>query len=189
MDDLYGVDRDRGILTEADRRYLAGEDDLEGQDERNARYRIRNRTVHALVDVRLLEDQLSDRDLRQVANADVLELPAAVHAGSLIGLSYRLLVHNDSVTNPIEAFKRMAETALEAAESDRRPVDREPAAVDASVEVEITEESVDPEEAARLLRLLMGEEEYGDGFSFSVSALAGDPEQLRDELRKLLDEE
>ncbi|MFC7097124.1 hypothetical protein [Halobaculum marinum] len=59
MDD----DRERGILTEADRRYLRGETAYASvQSERNARARIRDRLHAALYDFEVLVEGLSERD-------------------------------------------------------------------------------------------------------------------------------
>ena len=56
-------DRDRGILSPADREYLRGEREFAGaQAERNARARIRDRVFDATFDLELLVDALSDRD-------------------------------------------------------------------------------------------------------------------------------
>ncbi|TYL36866.1 hypothetical protein CV102_20370 [Natronococcus pandeyae] len=56
-------DRDRGLLSQADRAYLRGEADLASlQSERNARARIRNRIYHAMLDFELLVEHLADHD-------------------------------------------------------------------------------------------------------------------------------
>lgn len=56
-------ERDRGILSPADRAYLRGETEFaSAQAERNARARIRDRIYDAVLDFELLVDQLSDRD-------------------------------------------------------------------------------------------------------------------------------
>lgn len=56
-------ERERGILSPADRAYLRGEADLSSvQSERNARARIRDRVHAGLYDFELLVECLSDRD-------------------------------------------------------------------------------------------------------------------------------
>ncbi|TKX86885.1 hypothetical protein EXE43_06025 [Halorubrum sp. SS5] len=56
-------DRDRGILSAADREYLRGEREFGSeQAERNARARIRDRVFAATFDLELLVDALDDRD-------------------------------------------------------------------------------------------------------------------------------
>jgi len=63
-------DRDRGILTQGDREYLAGESDIEpkSQSERNARSRIRKRVRNGLLDFQYLANPelFDERDLTQV---------------------------------------------------------------------------------------------------------------------------
>lgn len=63
------LDRNRGILTKADREYLAGERDLTGQSERSARLRIRNRLEDGLLDLSFLSSYLRSEDREQVANS------------------------------------------------------------------------------------------------------------------------
>ena len=59
--------RPRGILSPADRAYLTGEADLASdQSVYDARYRIRERIRHALLDFTLLFDHLADADRTQV---------------------------------------------------------------------------------------------------------------------------
>lgn len=56
-------ERDRGILSPADRAYLRGDTEFASvQSERNARARIRDRIYDALLDFELLVDGLDDRD-------------------------------------------------------------------------------------------------------------------------------
>lgn len=60
-------DRDRGILTPADRAYLGGDTEFESvQSERNARARIRNRVYEAVRDFELLVERLPERDRKLV---------------------------------------------------------------------------------------------------------------------------
>lgn len=60
---MSGDDRDRGILSSADRAYLRGETAFaSAQSERNARARIRERIVQAILDFELLVERLPDRD-------------------------------------------------------------------------------------------------------------------------------
>lgn len=58
------ADRERGFLTENDRRYLTRRN-LSKQSERRARMRIRDRTLSAYFDARFLQ-YLSDEDRRQI---------------------------------------------------------------------------------------------------------------------------
>lgn len=60
-------ERDRGILSPADRAFLRGESDLSSvQSERNARGRVRDRVYDGLLDFELLVERLSERDRRLV---------------------------------------------------------------------------------------------------------------------------
>ena len=65
-------DRDRGILTDADRNFLltAGEDMKNEQVRRNARRRIRNRIRNAIIDFDLIARFLSEEDRRQIFDID-----------------------------------------------------------------------------------------------------------------------
>ncbi|MFC7070085.1 hypothetical protein [Halobaculum lipolyticum] len=66
-------ERERGILTPADRRYLRGETEFASvQSERNARARIRDRLHAALYDFEVLVEGLSDRD-RELVFGDRLD--------------------------------------------------------------------------------------------------------------------
>lgn len=66
--------RPRGILSPADRAYLTGEADLASdQSEYDARYRIRERIRHALLDFGLLFEHLAEQDCRQVFAPDADE--------------------------------------------------------------------------------------------------------------------
>jgi hypothetical protein len=61
-------DRDRGIFTPRDRRFLAGllEDELSDNEKRQKRYRLRKRMTHALQDLAYLR-VLSTEDMGQLA--------------------------------------------------------------------------------------------------------------------------
>ncbi|MEZ3115845.1 hypothetical protein RYH80_07935 [Halobaculum sp. MBLA0147] len=77
-----GDDRDRGVLTAADRAYLRGETEPSStQVERNTRARIRDRVHDALLDFPVLVEHLSDRD-RELVFGDRLDAagPAAFDA-------------------------------------------------------------------------------------------------------------
>lgn len=60
---MSGGERERGILSQADRAYLRGESDLASvQSERNTRARIRDRIYQSILDFELLVEQLPERD-------------------------------------------------------------------------------------------------------------------------------
>lgn len=59
--------RDRGILTSADRSFLNGEAELRNeQSRRDARYRIRNRLSNAILDFQILLNSLDEKDSESV---------------------------------------------------------------------------------------------------------------------------
>lgn len=69
---MTDVDRARGILTPADRRFLRGDVTLGSEQSRyDARYRIRQRTRDALLDCSLLFEHLAERDRVQVFDDDL----------------------------------------------------------------------------------------------------------------------
>lgn len=61
-------DRDRGVFTPRDRRFLAGllDDELSDNEKRQKRYRLRRRMVHALQDLAYLR-VMSTEDIAQIA--------------------------------------------------------------------------------------------------------------------------
>jgi len=62
--------RPRGILTQADRKFLQGEKELTDQSARNTRRRIRNRFYHALLDFSVLWTYLEEDDLELIFEAE-----------------------------------------------------------------------------------------------------------------------
>lgn len=64
--DAEDLDRDRGVVTPRDRKYLTGVLEAEGQRERNIRMKIRERAVNGLRDFILLVEEMSIRDMEQV---------------------------------------------------------------------------------------------------------------------------
>lgn len=99
------IDRSRGILTKDDRKYLLGEKDLEGQDEINKRYKIRQRVIQALIDIVVLYIHLDDGDRKQIANDD--RVATALTRESAVGLAYDLLYYSDDLGDPVGAFEQM----------------------------------------------------------------------------------
>ena len=68
-------DRDRGVLTPADREFLTGERELSDQSAYNARVRIRNRVRNALLDFEILFNELSERDRERIFGPMQKDLP------------------------------------------------------------------------------------------------------------------
>lgn len=60
------VERERAILTKADRKYLLGEKELSEDAERNARYRIRQRVINGMLDIEFLSFFLREEDQTQI---------------------------------------------------------------------------------------------------------------------------
>lgn len=151
-DSLVNLDRDRGILTPADRRMLVGEAEYESgsNSERKARHRVRQRIREAMRDFYLLLNYLDERDLKRafkqdgperVLHDDVISVfPAAL--GFLYAAS---TAHPD---DGVEIFEARLNQGIVAAEVTRKNST-------ASVEVDI---KVDREESLEQLAELVREE-------------------------------
>ena len=96
--DPMNADRDRGVLTKRERRYLLGESDIEPktQGERAVRQSIRNHLTHAILDFSILHYEMQSRDLSAIFESggspnskqdDVLRLHTATP--HMIALLYR----------------------------------------------------------------------------------------------------
>lgn len=81
-------DRKRGFLTKRDREYIIGEIDVEGQKERDLRYRIRNRVKNGLFDMVVLDTYPDDELEKILSSADYPPDNLIVH---LYTIAYRLL--------------------------------------------------------------------------------------------------
>lgn len=127
------TDRKRGILTQADREYLLGKKSVSGQDERNMRYRIRQRIVNSLLDIRIIVDYLSMEDMNQIANKEQIANRGILTR--IIMLSYDLLIQNDTIMDPIEIFEDQVAYAVVV--KTPRPEDMEQAQPKVKTEIEI----------------------------------------------------
>lgn len=141
-DDPYPWDephRARGIFTESDREYLLGKTDLSGQDERNTRYRIRERITEALHDVALMTEEIEDRDLRQIVD----NIDSQVVSISLLFLAYRILANTDHYMseNAITDFEYFAIEAIRGVEEDY--AEDSEVIIDVDVDVEIERSEID----------------------------------------------
>lgn len=66
---LYKIpNRKSGILTQRDREYLLDELDIGGQEERNLKYRMRQRVIASLIDLQLIGLKYPTEELRKVAS-------------------------------------------------------------------------------------------------------------------------
>lgn len=121
-------DRGRGILTPSDRKYLLGEKKLEGQDERNARYRIRQRITDSLYDIILINIYLQQsRDKRQILENFNTREPIE----ALFKLGYDLLKHEESVDNHLRMLEAYIQGLVSTDSIDGQGMKR------ATVEIEI----------------------------------------------------
>lgn len=103
--------RDRGFLTEADRKFLYGSRELEGQQARNARYRIRQRTIEGLQDIAFVNkhlDRFTD-DRRQIANEERI---SRLVTEALVAFSYKMILDNHDTPDPIERLEDDIESAV-----------------------------------------------------------------------------
>lgn len=112
----------------SDREYLLGEKQLEGQDERNARYRIRSRLIQSLLDLALLGEELHPRDMDQVVADERLSnewIPIM-----LIAQANAFLLYNDDIVDPASKLENWVESAVTV-----RPPTRGPERGDGMVEL------------------------------------------------------
>ncbi|NGM68102.1 hypothetical protein G6M89_03585 [Natronolimnobius sp. AArcel1] len=130
------IDRERGILTPADRAYLLGEREMSHeQSKRNAEARIRRRIRHGLFDFNLFLHTLPEKDRRQVfeqahSDDDLLEAVRAMVAFAYLGLE-------ESGTD----FETVLEPAVRSCEEYLAAEDDETVSVDMTFAVETTVES------------------------------------------------
>ncbi len=101
---MISNERDRGILSPADRAFLRGETEYESiQSERNARARIRERIYQALLDFELLMERLETHDrelifekrLQEMEGADALDAVVSAMAFLYAGIDMTDLEFDD----------------------------------------------------------------------------------------------
>lgn len=103
-------DRERGILTVADREFLLDKKDLSDQSARDARYRIRKRTKNGLRDIALLDRFLENRDRIPVAKELLKEDEySKANMSRLLSFPFRMLV---DVEGQVEVAKSRLEDVL-----------------------------------------------------------------------------
>jgi len=68
MADQTFINRDRGILSKADREFLLGEKELKAESARQTRQRIRNRIKNSLIDFTALRYSLEERDRKLIGD-------------------------------------------------------------------------------------------------------------------------
>lgn len=96
-------DRERGILSPADRRFLRGESDLAEGTEYNTRRRIRERFSNALLDLRIIHQHMTESDREQALDDVYGE------------------INDDEDLRGMETFAVVASVAYEAAERYELP--------------------------------------------------------------------
>lgn len=141
------IDRERGILTSHDRAYLLGEKELDDQDERNARYRIRQRTIQAIYDMHLISNFVSFDDMKQISD-EVEEFGNTAP----IRLAYNMIRADDRIADTFESFEEYVAyvAAVESAPDVREPETTSDSPqvleVEASAEIEIDHNEIPPKE-------------------------------------------
>jgi len=91
---MPGPDRDRGILTSADRDYLSGRTNLQDDSERNTRNRIRDRTRNGLYDFAYLNQDLENRDVSQlITDSDRINEEIFEAAENVVAFLFRMCAH------------------------------------------------------------------------------------------------
>ncbi|MFW5938935.1 MAG: hypothetical protein ACOCSD_01715 [Halolamina sp.] len=140
------IERERGILSEADRAYLRGETDFSSvQSERNARARIRDRLYEGVRDFELLVEGLEERDRELVFEKRFGNTagPAAFDAlVSAVAVLYR------GIGDTGLAFEAVLKEAINVAEAGEGRA--------ATVDLDVTYERLSPE--SLLHKLGQGEE-------------------------------
>lgn len=104
------IDRKRGILTKSDREYLLGEKSLDGQDEINTRYRIRQRVINSILDIHLIAQCLRQEDKTQIVNDKRVANRSTWE--SVSALAYDLVEKNSDTSEPIEIFEDVVAKAV-----------------------------------------------------------------------------
>lgn len=202
------VERPRGVLTEADRRYLTGVSDLEPQShgERRARERIRERIINAFLDFRIIDRHLEDRDRKRIfsafdsnqifvddADAPLYGIGADEHLGTLTDLLafiYRGVEESGEDTSP-GPFELILEHAITRAKNPRDT------AVYTPYDVELTIEKAPPPERVNIDALveriergnvdMLTEAEKEAFIRLFAASDAFNPESVRQEFTRRLD--
>ncbi|ELY57120.1 hypothetical protein C491_11483 [Natronococcus amylolyticus DSM 10524] len=193
------IDRDRGMLTPADRAFLLGEREMgHEQSRRNAEARVRRRVVDAILDFDLLLHTLSAKDRQQVfeeltSDADALDGLKAMLAFAYVGTDEQGLDFADVLVPAVRHSE-------EACAASRRGAN---VSVDVTFEVETSVESTlegvaerldagDPVTPRELFSLVMqGEHDPGqhDRIDLAVGGEADVDDQFLERLATYLEGE
>lgn len=129
LGEVYDVERDRGILTQADREYLVGEKEFEyQQSEINTRRRIRERILEGLRDLELVVNELSEQDEENLRD-ELDEIERFLGTVPAVRLVYSLVGHD------IDQFEDVVSTAIFDAERGRDASSGEVEDVDVTINV------------------------------------------------------
>lgn len=111
------VNRDRGILTQEDRKYLLGKKEVSGQDERNTRYRIRQRFINSILDIGFIH-KLEEDDKHQIMSDErLLDGSVRLSSASLLALLARY-EHLDDLNETESEIESVLQEALTIIPSD-----------------------------------------------------------------------
>jgi hypothetical protein len=184
--DREDLNRDRGILTKADREYLVGKSKIEkaSHSERRARERIRNRLKNAILDMGLLFEHMERRDKEQVfvpdsdARSDALTANSHALALLLDGVgAHRLMQHTKPNKDPSEEALRHA---LELVGREHRYFIRE-------VSLEVDADRIPENRLFRMLR--EGDKLSPESLRFLLELDEVDVEQVQESIRKQIEDE
>jgi len=161
-------DRERGILSEADRAYLRGATEFSSvQSERNARARIRDRLFEGVRDFELLVEHLDDRDRELVFEKRLGNVAGAEAFDALVSALALLYQGVGDTDLDFEAVLNEAVNVAEAGEGRA-----------ATVDLDVTYERLSPESLLHKL-------ESGDELSLTELAyLHGHDDVSRDRLAR-----
>lgn len=144
-------ERNRGVLTERERRYLLGQLELDGQDERNIRYQIRQRTIESLRDLILISSNLEDRDLERILESvDSLVVASALSYIAYRGLDESLIEESKGMTGGrVTDFEYILMERIESAEGR---IEESKGIANIDVDIDIDRAAIDEEEILQKLK-------------------------------------
>ncbi|PSP56297.1 hypothetical protein BRC82_02040 [Halobacteriales archaeon QS_1_67_19] len=165
---MYGEERDRGILSQADRAYLRGETELASvQSERNARARIRNRIHNGILDFEVLVEHLTERDRKLLVESSFESTDGAEAFDALV--SAVAFLYGVTKDTDLEFESVLTEAVNLAEASDDRA---------ATVQLDLTFQSLTAEQLRHKL-------ERGDTLSLTEIAYLHQSDEVRmDELAR-----
>lgn len=100
-------ERERGILSQADREYLDGHKELSEQGERDTRYRIRKRVKNAILDFPTV-GQLSENDIELISE----DIKPDNLVDCMIFFYDFLIISSEDMSEAQETFEAILETAI-----------------------------------------------------------------------------